>query len=151
MGLDSHRAAWRRLPLDGIAPYAAQGNWIARFYGRVQRAAHCASREAERDGPLAAICTEPPDPGRASADSVRVQRTCPCTKRQLAYIACHGTQQRQFRGAASKSRPVCGGAGGAIPPAMPMTAAEVAAFVPHRPARPEKSEGGKKFKLVSRL
>ena len=30
-----------------------------------------------------------------------------------------------------------------------LTGAEVAAFVPHRPARPEKSEGGKKFKLVS--
>jgi excinuclease ABC subunit B len=33
------------------------------------------------------------------------------------------------------------------PPAM--TGAEVAAFVPHRPARPEKSEGGRRFKLVS--
>ena len=36
--------------------------------------------------------------------------------------------------------------------AMPLnglTGAEVAAFVPHRPARPEKSEGGKRFKLVS--
>jgi len=30
-----------------------------------------------------------------------------------------------------------------------MTAAEMAAFVPHRPVRPEKSEGGKRFKLVS--
>ena len=30
-----------------------------------------------------------------------------------------------------------------------LTGAEVAAFVPHRPARPEKSEGGKRFKLVS--
>jgi excinuclease ABC subunit B len=30
-----------------------------------------------------------------------------------------------------------------------MTPAEMAAFVPHRPARPEKSEGGKRFKLVS--
>jgi excinuclease ABC subunit B len=30
-----------------------------------------------------------------------------------------------------------------------MTGAELAAFVPHRPARPEKSEGGKKFRLVS--
>jgi excinuclease ABC subunit B len=46
-------------------------------------------------------------------------------------------------------------ADGAIDPAyqtMPlagMTGAEVQAFVPHRPARPEKSEGGKKFKLVS--
>jgi excinuclease ABC subunit B len=29
------------------------------------------------------------------------------------------------------------------------TGAEMAAFVPHRPARPEKSEGGRKFKLVS--
>ena len=36
--------------------------------------------------------------------------------------------------------------------AMPLhglTGAEVTAFVPHRPARPEKSEGGKRFKLVS--
>ncbi|MBI1328392.1 MAG: excinuclease ABC subunit UvrB [Alphaproteobacteria bacterium] len=30
-----------------------------------------------------------------------------------------------------------------------MTGAEMAGFVPHRPARPEKSEGGKRFKLVS--
>ena len=30
-----------------------------------------------------------------------------------------------------------------------MTGAELTAFVPHRPARPEKSEGGKEFKLVS--
>ena len=30
-----------------------------------------------------------------------------------------------------------------------MTGAEIAGFVPHRPARPEKSEGGKRFKLVS--
>ena len=30
-----------------------------------------------------------------------------------------------------------------------MTGAELAAFVPHRPVRPEKSEGGKKFSLVS--
>ena len=30
-----------------------------------------------------------------------------------------------------------------------MTGAELTAFVPHRPARPEKSEGGKKFRLVS--
>ena len=29
------------------------------------------------------------------------------------------------------------------------TGAEMAGFVPHRPARPAKSEGGKKFKLVS--
>src|ERR1700719_1257687 len=33
--------------------------------------------------------------------------------------------------------------------AGPMTGAELAAFVPHRPLRPEKSEGGKRFKLVS--
>ena len=36
--------------------------------------------------------------------------------------------------------------------AMPlsgMTGAELTGFVPHRPARPEKSEGGKAFKLVS--
>jgi excinuclease ABC subunit B len=36
----------------------------------------------------------------------------------------------------------------AVAPA-PMTGAEVAAFVPHRPARPEKSEGGRRFNLVS--
>jgi excinuclease ABC subunit B len=30
-----------------------------------------------------------------------------------------------------------------------MTGAELTAFVPHRPTRPEKSEGGKRFKLVS--
>lgn len=30
-----------------------------------------------------------------------------------------------------------------------MTGAEIAGFVPHRPSRPEKSEGGKKFVLVS--
>src|SRR5476651_337534 len=29
------------------------------------------------------------------------------------------------------------------------TGAELAGFVPHRPARPEKSEGGKRFNLVS--
>ena len=34
-------------------------------------------------------------------------------------------------------------------PLAGMTVAEAAAFVPHRPARPEKSEGGKTFKLVS--
>ena len=37
----------------------------------------------------------------------------------------------------------------AVEPAQPMSAAELTAFVPHRPARPEKSEGGKRFKLVS--
>jgi excinuclease ABC subunit B len=36
----------------------------------------------------------------------------------------------------------------AVAPA-PMTGADMAAFVPHRPVRPEKSEGGRKFKLVS--
>ena len=30
-----------------------------------------------------------------------------------------------------------------------MTGAELTAFVPHRPQRPEKSEGGRRFKLVS--
>src|SRR5512143_4288846 len=30
-----------------------------------------------------------------------------------------------------------------------MTGAEMTAFVPHRPERPEKTEGGKRFKLVS--
>src|SRR5277367_6999539 len=34
-------------------------------------------------------------------------------------------------------------------PVSELTDAQTAAFVPHRPARPEKSEGGKKFKLVS--
>src|ERR1700677_5216924 len=34
-------------------------------------------------------------------------------------------------------------------PVSELTGAQTAAFVPHRPARPEKSEGGKKFKLVS--
>ncbi len=32
---------------------------------------------------------------------------------------------------------------------LAMTGAELAAFVPHRPARPEKSEGGRRFRLVS--
>ena len=31
----------------------------------------------------------------------------------------------------------------------PLTGAELAGFVPHRPERPEKSEGGVAFKLVS--
>ncbi len=31
----------------------------------------------------------------------------------------------------------------------PMTGAEMASFVPHRPQRPEKTEGGRRFKLVS--
>ena len=31
----------------------------------------------------------------------------------------------------------------------PMSGAEIAAFVPHRPARPEKSEGGRRFRLES--
>jgi len=34
-------------------------------------------------------------------------------------------------------------------PLSTATSADVAKFVPHRPARPEKSEGGKKFQLVS--
>ena len=34
-------------------------------------------------------------------------------------------------------------------PLAAMTGADLTAFVPHRPARPEKSEGGRKFKLVS--
>src|ERR1700691_5050316 len=34
-------------------------------------------------------------------------------------------------------------------PVSELTDAQTAAFVPHRPARPEKSEGGRKFKLVS--
>jgi excinuclease ABC subunit B len=36
-----------------------------------------------------------------------------------------------------------------VTPVSELTDAQTAAFVPHRPARPEKSEGGKKFKLVS--
>src|SRR5215470_14585475 len=31
----------------------------------------------------------------------------------------------------------------------PMTGAELTAFVPHRPQRPEKSEGGRRFKIVA--
>jgi excinuclease ABC subunit B len=34
-------------------------------------------------------------------------------------------------------------------PLAGMSEGNVAAFIPHRPARPEKSEGGRKFKLVS--
>src|SRR5262249_12364423 len=45
-------------------------------------------------------------------------------------------------------RPV-GGFGEASPGFKHMTGAELTAFVPHRPERPEKSEGGKRFKLVS--
>src|SRR6202522_4409224 len=41
------------------------------------------------------------------------------------------------------------GPGVTAPVAPAMSGAELAAFVPHRPARPEKSEGGKRFKLVS--
>jgi excinuclease ABC subunit B len=41
------------------------------------------------------------------------------------------------------------GPGVTAPVAPAMSGAEMAAFVPHRPARPEKSEGGKRFKLVS--
>src|SRR5690242_16631303 len=48
-------------------------------------------------------------------------------------------------------------AGTAYDPAPPIgnlplhgaTGAEIAGFVPHRPQRPAKSEGGKRFKLVS--
>ena len=45
-------------------------------------------------------------------------------------------------------RPV-GGFGEASPGFAHMTGAEMTAFVPHRPQRPEKSEGGRRFKLVS--
>ena len=41
------------------------------------------------------------------------------------------------------------GPGVTAPVAPAMSGAEMAAFVPHRPARPEKSEGGKRFKLVT--
>src|SRR5271156_2166643 len=41
------------------------------------------------------------------------------------------------------------GPGVTAPVAPAMSGAELAAFVPHRPTRPEKSEGGKRFKLVS--
>ena len=57
-------------------------------------------------------------------------------------------------------RPVSGGPSAGGPSGMaegaarfrgaePLTGAELTAFVPHRPQRPEKSEGGKRFKLVS--
>src|SRR5260221_10188456 len=45
-------------------------------------------------------------------------------------------------------RPV-GGFGEASAGFRHMTGAELTAFVPHRPDRPEKSEGGKRFRLVS--
>ena len=45
-------------------------------------------------------------------------------------------------------RPI-GGFAEASPAFRHMTGAEMTGFVPHRPVRPEKSEGGKKFKLVS--
>ena len=45
-------------------------------------------------------------------------------------------------------RPISGFAE-ASPAFHPMTGAEMTGFVPHRPVRPEKSEGGRKFKLVS--
>ena len=57
---------------------------------------------------------------------------------------------RKFRDAVEKA-PVPP-APDAAPLDMPLhggTGAEVAGFVPHRPARPAKSEGGIKFKLVS--
>jgi excinuclease ABC subunit B len=41
------------------------------------------------------------------------------------------------------------GAGVTAHVAPAMNGAELAGFVPHRPARPEKSEGGRRFKLVS--
>src|SRR5271168_3208952 len=41
------------------------------------------------------------------------------------------------------------GPGVTAPVAPAMSGAEMAGFVPHRPARPEKSEGGRLFKLVS--
>jgi excinuclease ABC subunit B len=48
----------------------------------------------------------------------------------------------------SVGRPVRGFAE-ASPAFQHMSGAEMTAFVPHRPVRPEKSEGGRKFKLVS--
>src|SRR6185436_12216162 len=45
-------------------------------------------------------------------------------------------------------RPV-GGFAEASPGFARMTGAEMTAFVPHRPQRPEKSEGGRRFELVS--
>ena len=45
-------------------------------------------------------------------------------------------------------RPV-GGFAEASPGFAGLTGAEMTAFVPHRPERPEKSEGGRRFKLVS--
>jgi hypothetical protein len=64
---------------------------------------------------------------------------------------------RKFRGAVEHVPiPPAGTAYDPAPPNseldLPMhggTGAELAGFVPHRPARPAKSEGGKKFKLVS--
>jgi len=63
---------------------------------------------------------------------------------------------RKFRGAVEHVPiPPAGTAYDPAPPSeldLPMhggTGAELAGFVPHRPARPAKSEGGKKFKLVS--
>src|SRR5215467_12846895 len=48
----------------------------------------------------------------------------------------------------SIGRPVPGFAE-ASPGFRHMTGAEMTAFVPHRPERPDKSEGGKRFKIVS--
>ena len=49
--------------------------------------------------------------------------------------------------AAVDALPLIAGGRSAIDPAYPTV--PISEFVPHRPARPEKSEGGKKFKLVS--
>jgi len=48
----------------------------------------------------------------------------------------------------SVGRPV-GGFAEAPASFRPLTGSEMTAFVPHRPARPDKSEGGKQFRLVS--
>ena len=45
-------------------------------------------------------------------------------------------------------RPV-GGFAEASPGFAGMTGAEMTAFVPHRPERPKKSEGGRRFRLVA--
>jgi excinuclease ABC subunit B len=55
-------------------------------------------------------------------------------------VSGFGEGSAQFRG---------GGVTAPVDGARPMTGAEMAGFVPHRPQRPEKSEGGKRFKLVS--
>jgi excinuclease ABC subunit B len=67
------------------------------------------------------------------------------------YIAAmahnNGTMPRKGKGKASAQGSAKAGAAADMEPADAAT--PLAQFVPHRPARPEKSEGGRKFKLVS--